>query len=618
MMERLREGVNSIAVKIILGLIILSFVFTGVSGYLGGGSSVAAKVGDSEISRQDFEMAYQNERNRMQQQAGDSFSAQLGDPAFVQSFRKEVLDRMVNQMLLEQYASDLGMRVSDEQVRSMILTMPQFQSNGKFDQQVYQAFLRRAGFNADSFAAYLRSDLVRQQVIQALDNSDFVLPQEVAQTAQLITQKRDIRTITLSPSEMAKSIKLTDEQLNKFYKDNSQRFTRPQQYKVSYLELSAQSLKSSENVSDQKAQEYYQHNLDKYSTTEQRSLSHILVKDQAKAEQLLAKLNSGADFATLAKESSEDAGSADNGGSLGWVEKGTMDPEFEKAAFALENKGDISAVVKSNFGYHIIQLSGIKAAQAKPYADVAADIKKEVAEQEAVNSFYELQNKLESVAFEYPDSLDDAAKAIDQEIHTTGFISQADAPEILKSDKVMQALQTPEVSEDGLNSDVIEIAPEHVVVVRIEDSRPQTVLPYADVATQVKQQLSEVEGRNKANALADKVTKALESGDDSVLATEQLKFSAVQSIDRSSAYARTVFAMPRPTQDKPHFAKSMDYTGNVVIIELNKVTNNIDPKFNAQIESQLKRAQSEQELMALITALRSKIDVEYYVVGDGQ
>ncbi|GAM77820.1 peptidyl-prolyl cis-trans isomerase ppiD [Vibrio ishigakensis] len=260
----------------------------------------------------------------------------------------------------------------------------------------------------------------------------------------------------------------------------------------------------------------------------------------------------------------------------------------------------------------------MKAAQAKPYAEVADELKKEVAEQQAVDSFYELQNKLETVAFEYPDSLDDAAQETGQKVHTTDFISQQDAPEILKSSAVMQALQSPEVLEDGLNSEVIEIAPEHVIVVRIEDSRPQTVLPYEEVADQVKQQLSDIEGRNKANELADKLVTALESGDESVLTENNLAFGEVESIDRSSPFASTVYAMPRPTADQPHFGKSMDNLGNIAVIELSKVTDDIDPQFNTQIEGQLKRAQSEQELMALITALRKTIDIEYYALETAQ
>lgn len=618
MMERLREGVNSIAVKIILGLIILSFVFTGVSGYLGSGNNSAAKVGNAEISRGEFEMAYQNERNRMQQQMGDYFSSQLADPAFVQSFRKNVLDQMINQVLLEQYAEAMGMRVSDQQVRDEILKMPQFQNNGKFDQEIYLASLRRGGYNADSFAEYLRSDMVRKQILSAVEQSDFVLPKEVAQAAQLLTQKRDIRTVTINPAEFAKNVDLTDEQLQQFYQNNPERFTRPEQYKISYVELSAEKMSQGDVITDAQAQDYYQQNIDKYSSEAQRSLSHILVQDQDKAEELLAQLNDGADFATLARENSEDFGSADMGGSLGWVEKGVMDPAFEEAAFALNSVGDVSDVVQSDFGFHIIKLDQEKASEAIPFADVADEIKVEMAEQQAVDRFYALQNELETVAFEYPDSLTDAAEAVGQPVVTTDFVSQADAPQVLKSAAVMQALQTVEVLEDGLNSEVIEIAPEHVIVVRIDDSRPQTVLAYEEVAAQVKQQLADIEGRKQATELAAKVVDMLEAGDDSLLSENNLTFSEVNSVDRTSDLAATVFSMKRPIAGAPQYATSTDLNGNIVIIELSKVNSDIDPQFNTQIEAQLKRGQVQQDLTGLLQTLRNTTDIEYYVIGDGQ
>ncbi|OBT16029.1 peptidylprolyl isomerase [Vibrio sp. UCD-FRSSP16_10] len=618
MMERLREGVNSVAVKIILGLIILSFVFTGVSGYLGGGSSTAAKVGNTEISRAEFEMAYQNERNRAQQQMGDYFTSQLGDPAFVQSFRQRVLDQMVNQILLEQYAESMGLRVSDQKVREVLLSMPQFQSNGQFDQEVYQAALRRGGYNAESFAEYLRSDMVRQKILGAVEQSEFVLPKEVAQASMLLTQTRDIRTVTIQPSEMAKAIVPTAEQLQEFYKNNPDRFTRPEQYKISYVELSAKQMKKSDVVTDKEAKDFYEKNIDRYSTQEQRSLSHILVQDEAKAKELLAQLKAGSDFATVAKENSEDLGSAENGGALGWVEKGVMDPKFEAAAFALQSTGDYSDVVKSDFGYHIIKLDALKAPQAKPFAKVVDEIKTEMADQQAVDRFYDLQNKLETVAFEFPDSLDDAAEAVGQKVVTTDFISNADAPAVLKTPAVMQELQTPEVSEDGLNSAVVEVDPEHIIVVRIEDSRPQTVLPYQEVAEQVKAQYQQVEGRKQATELADKVVTALEAGDNSLLTDKHLSFSDVENINRSSALSNTVFAIPRPTEDAKHYAKSVDANGNIVVIELVKVNNKIDAQYNEQIGQQLKSGLVQQDLMGLLQTLRQKTDIEYHLSGDAQ
>ncbi|WP_086982858.1 peptidylprolyl isomerase [Vibrio aphrogenes] len=614
MMDRLREGVNGIAIKIILGLIILSFVFTGVSGYLGGGgNNVAAKVGSTTIERGAFEQAYQNERNRMQSQMGDYFSTLMGDPQYVQTFRKSVLDRMINDVLIEQYAKSLGLRVSDDQVSQLILTMPQFQTNGKFDQDIYAATLRRAGFSADSFAEYLRTDLLRNQVVSALQDSEFTLPHEVEQQTHLLTQTRDVQTITLSVADFAKKAQVTEDELQAYYQSHSENYERPEQMKVAYVELSAEKLKDTITVSDEDAQQYYQDHLDKYSTKEQRKVRHILIKDdEAKAEELLAQLKAGADFATVAKESSQDVGSAKLGGDLGWIEKGVMDPEFEDAAFNLQAKGDVSEVVKSDFGYHIIQLEDVKAPQSKPYSQVAAEIKSELRDQKAVDEFYSLQSKLESVAFESPDSLDEAAKAISQSIQTTDFISQADAPEILKIPAVAQALENTDVKKEGMNSEVLEVAPEHVVVVRVNDVRDETVLPFDDVKEQVKAQLLATKGEQQALTLANKVVEALQKGEDKVLADNDLSFASEQSIDRRSPLANKVFAMPHPQEGASTYAQTKDDQGNITIVKLNKVTSGSDAQFEQQIASQLLRMNNQQDLEVLIKSLRESTSIEYH------
>lgn len=616
MMDRLREGVNGIAVKIILVLIILSFVFAGVSSYLvGGGSNAAAKVGNTTIERNAFEQAYQNERNRMQSQMGDYFSTLMGDQQYVQTFRKSVLDRMINDVLLEQYAQSLGLRVSDEQVSQLILTMPQFQTNGKFDQDIYAATLRRAGFSADSFAEYLRKDMLRNQVVSAVQNSEFTLDDEVTQQSQLLTQTRDIQTITLNVSDFSKKAQVTDEELQSYYKAHSENYERPEQMKVAYVELSAEQLKKSVKVTDEDAQAYYQDHLDKYSTKEQRKVRHILIKDdEAKAETLLAKLKAGADFATVAKENSEDVGSAKQGGDLGWMEKGVMDPAFEEAAFALKAKGDISEVVKSDFGYHIIQLEDDKAAEAKPYSEVAADIKAELVDEKAVEQFYKLQTKLESVAFESPDSLDESAKVAGQKIQTTDFISQADAPEVLKVPAVAQALESSDVKQEGMNSEVLEVAPEHVIVVRVNDVREETVLPFEEVKAQVQAQLLATKGEQDALELASKVVASLKKGDESILASNQLSFADEQNIDRRSPLAQNVFALPHPQDGVATYGQTKDENGNIVIVKLNKVTSGSDAQFEQQIASQLLRMNNQQDLEVILNSLRKSTSIEYKAI----
>lgn len=621
MMDRLREGVNSIAVKIILGLIILSFVFAGVGSYItGGGNNAAAKVGNTEIGRGEFEQAYQNERNRMQSQLGDYFSQMLADPAYVESFRKSVLDRMINDVLLEQQAESLGLRISDSQIRTMILEMPQFQTAGQFDQEVYQAALRRAGFGPETFAEYMRRDLMRNQLVTALQGSEFVLQGEIDTQSQLIAQTRDIRTVTLSVAELAKGIELTEEEIAKYYQQNPLAYTRPEQAKVSYIELSAEALKGQINVTDEQAEQYYNEHLDKYSTEEQRKVSHILVQgdDEAKAQAILDELNAGADFAALAEEKSDDFGSADIGGDLGWIERDVMDPAFEDAAFALQNVGDTTGLVKSEFGYHIIKLDELQDSKAQPFSEVAAEIKQELLDQEAVDQFYELQTELEKVAFEYPDSLDDSAEAINAKIHTTDFVSQIDAPELLKTPAVMQAILSPEVKEDGLNSEVIEVAPEHVIVVRVEETRDETVLPLEEVNDQVVAALSNVKAEQQAIELGVSLVNELKAGNEAVLAENDLAFSELETIDRSSPLASSVFAFAKPEADKAVFGQAKDQSGNIVVVELSKVTADINPDYSTQIGAQLERVGNQQDLTNVLNVLRKNADVEYYIVGQGQ
>lgn len=616
MMDRLREGANSIAIKVILGLIILSFVFAGIGSYLvGGNNNAAAKVGDTTISRAKFEQAYQNERNRMQSQMGDYFSNLLGDPSYVASFRKSVLDRMINDQLIEQHAKDLGLRVSDKQVRQQLLQIPAFQKDGQFDKSLYQAALQRSNFTPDTFAEYLRQDLLRNQLMQAIQSSEFTLPSEVKQQAGLIGQTRAIRTITLDTADFAKKVSLTDKEIQQYYQEHSQAFTRPEQEKISYLELSAKELKANISISDKAAQQYYDDHKAQYSTPEQRSVSHILIKgDEKKAQAILKELNNGAKFATIAKKESQDVGSAKQGGELGWIERKTMDPKFEDAAFALKKVGDISGVVKSSFGYHIIKLDAVKAPKAKPFSDVKAKIIADLKDQKAVDQFYKLQDKLEKVAFESPDSLDASAKAIGAKYKTTGFIGMnGQGPELLQNQDVQKALDSSDVKDQGLNSKVIQLGPEDVAVVRIEQTRPEKLLPLADVKSKVVKTLTTMKAEDKANTLADTIITALDKGDKSVLKANGLSFSKQQTVDRNSDMARTVFAMTKPKDGKASYDRGQDSDGNTVVIALDSIATKSNAKLITQLKQQMPRLMVKQDVQGLLSVLRANTDIEYYV-----
>lgn len=616
MMDRLREGVNSIAIKIILGVIILSFVLAGVSSYLvGGGSNAAAKVDGVKISRNEFEHAYQNERNRMQSQMGDYFSNRLSDPAYVNLFRRSVLDRMINDLLLEEHAKSLGLSISDAQVRKAIVAMPAFQNAGKFDKDVYNNALQRIGFSPDSFANYMRSEMIRNQLLSAIQGSSFSLNKETQSLANLFLQTREYRAISIDAKNFVDGVHVTDKEVSDYYAAHQDHYARPEEYKLAYLELSADKLKGTIEVSDKDAQAYYQEHIDQFSTEEQRKVSHIQLNgnDKKAAQAILEQIRQGADFATLAKEKSVDKSSAKKGGSLGWLEKGTVNEKLAEAIFALKNKGDVSELVKSPFGYHIIKLDDIKAPQAKSFTDVKHQVIAAVQEERAADLFYKRQTDLDKVAFESPNSLDASAKAISGKVEKTDFISLDKLPKILSGDAVRKALENPEVKSDGMNSAVIEIGPEDVVVVRVDGVHPETILSLDKVKDQIKAQLIADKAMKAARQVADTVVAGLTKGDQSVLAANKLTFSKVQTVNRQSALAESIFALKKPTKDQPVYSVINSGNDHVQVIELSGVDVAKNAEFDKQLAAQLQRLNSQLDETGILNILRKNADIKVYI-----
>ncbi|MEZ9525755.1 peptidylprolyl isomerase [Enterovibrio norvegicus] len=623
MMERLREGVNSLAVKIILSLIIFSFVFAGVGSYLSGGSvAPAAKVGDQEISRNQFEQAYQNERAQMQAQAGDFFATLLSDPNYLAQFRRNVLDRMVNQALLDQQANTLGLRVGEGQIKQSIREMPAFQGTlGSFDNDLYLEALRRNGLTPDQFAEYVRQDLVRDQLVGALQNSEFALEGELESLYKLEGQTRTVRTLSLPVADFAAKADVTAEQKQDFYQQNPSQFVRPEQFKISYVELSGNGIADVAEVTEEEAKAYYNANLASYGTAEKRKVSHIMIQgdDDAaneKAEAVLAELNAGADFAELAKTRSDDTFSAEQGGQLDWFDAGVMDPAFEEAAFALANKSDVSGVVKSDFGFHIIKLDDVKASDSEPFEAVRDEIVAQLKQQHAAETFFALSNDLAEKAFEMPDNLDDAADAVDRKVQHTEFVSLSDLEGTLANANVQQALQLAEVREDGLNSDIIEIAPEHVVVVRVEDVRPEMVLPFDDVETQVTELLKRQKGEEAAQALATTLVEELNTGNEAGLSASGYAFSDAADIGRVSPERDVVelaFTMPTPNADSSEYAQTRSISGDVLVVALDGVIEpeTADISLESQMADRVARSLANTELAATIEQLKDTTDVVY-------
>jgi peptidyl-prolyl cis-trans isomerase D len=411
MLEKIREGSQGVWAMLILGLVILSFAFAGVGGYIGSSSDpAAAEVNGEEISQLALDRAYQNERARLEQQFGDAFAALAADAEYLNNFRQGILDRLIGDKLIEQAARDLGLRVSEQEINTTIRGMREFQGiSGDFDRDRFTSVIRQANFQVASFKDYMRKEMTRQQVSRALFGSEFALPSETNQAHMLQAQTRDVKYLTVAAAPFAESIELSAADIDSYYQANSADYDTNEQVSVEYVELKVADILPTITVTEEELSESYQLTIESYRAAEERKVSHILIefgddKDAAKSsvEALLAKVKSGEDFAELAKANSADTFSAENGGELEWFGKNDMDAAFEDAAFGLANIGDVTDVVESEFGFHIIKLTDMKAEQISPFEQVREQILAAVKAEKAAEEFYALQLRMAELAFEVP------------------------------------------------------------------------------------------------------------------------------------------------------------------------------------------------------------------------
>ena len=462
-----------------------------------------------EISAQELERAYQNQRAQMESQFGESIAQLFSSEQYLSDFKRNVLDRLIAEKLIQQEAVALGLRVSDEQIKETITQMPEFQFGGQFDNQRFQTILRQNGFQVADFRDYLRTQMTQNQLAAALTNSAFALEGEVELANTLQGQTRDANYLVIDSASFSEGVEVTEDDINAYYNANIAAFDTEEQVKLAYVMLSIDDLKSRVSVDDDEVRSYYENNLAGYQTEEERRVSHILIEfgddteaARAKAEALLAEIKAGADFATLAETSSEDTFSAEAGGDLDYITQDAMDPAFDEAAFAIENVGEVSDVVESEFGFHIIKLTDIKPSTTTAFEDVKSDIRESLLLDKATEAYFEDQNLMAEIAFEVPDTLEDVANAVDATVQETALFSRNMAPTALDHPAVLEAAFSSELIEEGVNSDIIEIDDETVVVVRVVEHEPQRTQSLEEVREGIVASLQDQKAQEAAQAWA--------------------------------------------------------------------------------------------------------------------
>ncbi|MDP4487752.1 SurA N-terminal domain-containing protein [Pseudoalteromonas piscicida] len=626
MLEKIREGSQGPAAKIVLGLVILSFALAGIGGYLGQTTEQpVAEVNGVKISQTKFSRAYSNERARLEQQFGEYFAQIAADPNYMAQIRQGVVDQLVQQELQTQLAKELGLRVSDEQVKKAIVEMPYFQIGGEFSNDRYLQVIRQMNFQPDSFREYLRDEMTRAQLISAVAGTDFVLKNELQQSIALQQQTRAIDYAVLSKELVKDEVSVSDEEVQNYYDLNQTQFQAPELVAVNYIELKAEDLAPAEPVTEEALKTYYEEQKNQYLEPERRRVSHILVDAsedaeaaKQKADEILAELNNGADFAVVAEEKSDDVVSAELGGDLDWIERDMMDPAFEDAAFALAAVGDVSEVVESEFGFHIIKLTDIQRQQAQSFEDVKDDLRAELEKAAKIDAFYQKQTRVAELAFEMADSLQDAAEAAGVEIKSTELVSRNALPEPLNSPAISNTIFTPELLEDRVNSEVLEVAPEHIVVVRVAEHKAAATKPLEEVSAQIKTQLSNEKASTLIAEKAKSLFEQLQSGSTlaEIAKAQSIEVKSVTELKRRSydvppAIAAEAFKLPQPGVAETESALVELGNGDSAFVVLKSVTTpEVDGKVDAQQKQSITASYANKNYLELLAALEAKSEVK--------
>jgi peptidyl-prolyl cis-trans isomerase D len=625
MLERIREGVQGPWAIAIVSLIVVSFVFTGVGGYLSSSASTAAAVvNDTEISDATLELAYQNERGRMEAQFGEAISNLFANESYLADFRQSVLDRLINEELISQKAASLGLRVSDQQIRETIVTLPEFQIAGQFNNEAYNAALMRAGFTPSEFAEYMRTQMTRQQLVQAINGSSFSVGTLASKMLSLQAQTRDVSVLEVNADTYLADITLSEEDIQQYYNNTITQYDTEEQVKLAYVSLSVDDLKPNVEVTDEEVSTRYDEQKALFETPEVRSISHILIEVQDDAEQarseaeaILAELQAGADFAALATSKSDDIASAEFGGELGTINPGDYPETFETAAFALSEVGQTTGVVETEFGFHIIKLDSFTPSVTTPFEEVADQIREEIILDKATNMFFVLQSDMQRLAFEIPDSLEDVAAAVDRPIFETVSFPQTRYPAAVAFPQVENVAFSPELIEDGVNSDLLRISDERVMVVRVVEHTPQRTLALDEVRGSIESALKADKAQQAALTWAQTLQTKLFTGEDfaPMLEEKGLSFNERQGVARNDnqlAPALLNAAFELSTDPSNSSAVVTLANGNVGIVKLNGV-NPADEFTEEEIlsaQQQLRSEYGQRMFQNFVDALRQNAEIE--------
>ena len=582
MLQNIRDNSQGWIAKTIIGIIVALLALTGVDAIFTSTSNSqnAAEVNGEKITTAELSQAVEMQRRQLLQQLGRDFGASLLDEKLL---REAALNGLVERTLLLDSAKDAKFAFSQQALDQLILKTPEFLVDGQFNAERFDQVIRQLGYSRLQFRQMLEQEMLIGQLRAGLANSGFVTDAQVQAFAALEKQTRDFATLTLKADLNA--VTLSDDDIKAYYDAQASEFMTPEQVVLEYVELKKDAFFDQVEVTDEALQSAYQSEI--ANLAEQRRAAHILVEvnDKLNDEQAQAKLvavqkrlEQGEEFAALAKEVSDDSGSAGEGGDLGFAGPGVYDPAFEEALYALKENA-VSAPVRSEFGWHLIKLLGVQAPEVPSFASLEEKLQRDLKARQVEQRFVEVSKDLEDAAFEASD-LAQPAQELGLEVKTTEAFGRQGGTEGLTANRqVVQAAFSDEVLEDGSNSSVIELDPNTVVVVRVKQHNKPEQLPLEQVADSIRAQLIKVRASEAVKAKGEEQLAALRDGQTPVTQADAKQgWNIVEAATRSQegiepVVLQALFRMPKPeATDKPTFAGLSLSNGDFMIIRLNGVS----------------------------------------------
>ncbi|MDF2795853.1 MAG: peptidylprolyl isomerase [Pseudomonas orientalis] len=624
MLQNIRDNSQGWIAKTIIGIIVALMAFTGIEAIFqasGNNKQDVAKVNGEEITQTELSQAVDMQRRQLMQQLGKDFDASLLDEKLL---RDAALKGLIDRKLLLQGAADSKFGFSEAALDQVILQTPEFQVDGQFNAERFDQVIRQLGYSRLQFRQMMTQEMLIGQVRAGIAGSGFVTDAEVLAFARLEKQTRDFATVNIKADPAA--VKLTDDEVKAYYDQHAKEFMTPDQVVIDYLELKKSSFFDQVTVKDDELQAAYEK--ETANLAEQRRAAHILIEvndkvteaqAKAKIEDIQARLAKGEQFDALAKEFSQDPGSANNGGDLGFAGPGVYDPDFETALYGLK-QDQVSAPVRSAFGWHLIKLLGVEAPEVPTFASLKDKLTRELKTQQVEQRFVEATKQLEDAAFEASD-LAQPASDLKLTVHTSAPFGREGGEGVAANRAVVTAAFSPEVLDEGANSSAIELDPETIIVLRAKEHLKPAQLPLEKVEAAIRTQMTKERASAAAKTHADELIVSLRDGktaldqpiDGQAWKVTEAATRAQEGVD--PAVLQALFRMPKPAaKDKPTFTTVTLRDGSLMIVRLNGVNEAAAPtdEEKAQYRRFLASRIGQQDFAAYRKQLETQADIKKF------